>query len=185
MIVGHVERCRSTPASSAASLSGKRRSRLAQSAPAARVPWAAPSAAPEAADGRTPATRRAAAYTRAVTAPVAKNSTPPDDGRPAAIAGRRVSGWLVATMAGGIGGFFAVVGRALLLARNVPVATGPEALVGRTGVATSDLGPAGTVSVGAESWTAVAAVGRIARGERVRVLGVEGVRLRVVRAVPR
>jgi membrane-bound serine protease (ClpP class) len=94
----------------------------------------------------------------------------------------RVSGWLVAALAAGMAVFFAVVGRALLRTRDLPVASGRETLVGRTGTATSDLRPEGTVSLDQESWSAVAADGGISRGERVRVLAVDGVRLRVARA---
>lgn len=85
-------------------------------------------------------------------------------------------------MAIAVSAFFALVGRALLRTRHVAVATGAEALVGQTGVATSDIDPAGTVSLGSESWSAVAAGDRIRRGERVRVVAVQGVRLRVARA---
>jgi membrane-bound serine protease (ClpP class) len=104
--------------------------------------------------------------------------TPTDPAAPAQ-PDLRVSGWLIAVMAATIGAFFVLVGRALLRTRRVAVATGPQAIVGRMGVATSDLGPAGTVSVDEEAWSAVAERGPIRRGDRVRVTGVQGVRLRV------
>jgi len=54
--------------------------------------------------------------------------------------------------------------------------------VGATGVATSDLDPGGTVQVKSELWSAVAEGGAIIRkGERVRVVAVEGVRLSVTK----
>jgi membrane-bound serine protease (ClpP class) len=109
--------------------------------------------------------------------------SPMDPAAPA-IPDLRVSGWLVATLGAAIAAFFGLVGRALLRTRRIGVATGIEALIGRIGVATSDLLPAGTVSVGHEAWTAIAQAGPIARGERVRVLGIDGVRLRVARAAP-
>jgi membrane-bound serine protease (ClpP class) len=106
----------------------------------------------------------------------------PSDPASPALPDVRVSGWLVGAMALAVGAFLFGVGRALLRTRRAAIATGPEALVGRTGLATSDLGPAGTVSVDSEAWSAVSERGLIRHGERVRVLGVEGVRLRVARA---
>lgn len=93
----------------------------------------------------------------------------------------RVSPWLVGSMAVGIGGFFLLVVRAVLRARRAPVTTGAQALTGRSGVAVSDLEPAGTVRVDTETWSAVAEGGPIQRGEVVEVVGVEGVTLRVRR----
>jgi membrane-bound serine protease (ClpP class) len=92
----------------------------------------------------------------------------------------RVSGWLVAVMAGLVGAFFLVVARAVLRAQRVPVSAGAETLIGRTGVAKTDLAPTGTVDVDAETWSAVAEE-PIRRGEPIRVVRVEGVRLRVAR----
>ena len=53
---------------------------------------------------------------------------------------------------------------------------GPHDLVGRRGVAESELAPSGTVRVGAERWRALCAPGvaRIAAGAGVRVVAVEG-----------
>ena len=92
-----------------------------------------------------------------------------------------VSTWLIAVMAIGIGGFFAVVLRAIATARRAPVATGPPALVGRAGVATSDLSPGGRVRVDGELWSAVAESGSIQAGEPVQVIGLDGVTLLVRR----
>ena len=61
--------------------------------------------------------------------------------------------------------------------RRRPV-TGVEGLVGLTATADSDLEPGGWVIVQGERWTAVAAE-RVARGETVEVVAVEGLRLRV------
>ena len=92
-----------------------------------------------------------------------------------------VSPWVIVVMAITIGGFFALVLRAIGRARRAPVATGAQALVGRTGIATSDLTPGGKVSLDSEVWSAVADVGTIAAGERVEIVAVEGVTLRVKR----
>ncbi len=67
------------------------------------------------------------------------------------------------------------------LGRRPPLQT-PERLIGAEGVAQTDLDPEGTVWVRGETWTARAAEGRIAAGERVRVLAVQGLRLQVTRA---
>lgn len=56
-------------------------------------------------------------------------------------------------------------------------------LVGREGVAVTDLRPSGTVEVDGERWTAVAEVMLIDRGERVRVVRAESRQVRV-RALP-
>lgn len=53
---------------------------------------------------------------------------------------------------------------------------GPHDLVGKRGIAETELAPAGTVRVGAERWRARCrpGVGRIAAGASVRVVEVEG-----------
>lgn len=91
----------------------------------------------------------------------------------------RVSPWVLAATMAVLGGFVLIVLRALVGMRGAPAATGVEAMVGRTGEAVSDLEPAGRVRIAGEEWTAVAARGRVDAGERVRVVGVEGVTLRV------
>lgn len=74
-------------------------------------------------------------------------------------------------------GFFLLIFRAAVRARTLPVVTGSEALRGAVGIAESDLDPSGLVKVGGEPWSATSAVGRISKGERVRVRQVESVRL--------
>lgn len=94
----------------------------------------------------------------------------------------RVSGWLVGLVAAVLVGFLVVVGRALVRSSRRRVVTGTEALLGRTGVAASDLVPTGTVVLDREQWSAVSEGGPVPRGAPVRVLGVTGVQLRVERA---
>jgi membrane-bound serine protease (ClpP class) len=60
--------------------------------------------------------------------------------------------------------------------------TGSAGLLHATGVAKTPLDPEGQVLVQGELWTAVADTPGIPAGERVRVVGVEGLRLRVERA---
>jgi membrane-bound serine protease (ClpP class) len=68
-------------------------------------------------------------------------------------------------------------------AQRAPIYMGQESLVGRVGVARSPIQPGGSgqVHLGGESWTAELAADAepIASGERVEVVEVEGVRLKV------
>ena len=73
--------------------------------------------------------------------------------------------------------FFAVVVRLAIGFQHLPVASGPELLLGAVGVAKTDLVPAGIVHVADDDWSAVAPGGAIARGAAVRVRQVDGVRL--------
>jgi membrane-bound serine protease (ClpP class) len=69
----------------------------------------------------------------------------------------------------------------VIRARLRPPATGMEAMTGATGVAQTPLHPTGTVFVRGEYWTAQADE-PIEAGARVRVVAVEGLRLKVKRA---
>ena len=73
-----------------------------------------------------------------------------------------------------------VVQRALSIQTQRAV-TGPQALIGEVGVATTDVAPEGTVFVHGESWTATSAQS-IHKGEKVRIVRVHGMQLRVERA---
>ena len=80
----------------------------------------------------------------------------------------------------GLGGFFAVVVRAGVRARNSPVVTGVERLVGAEGVVIEALAPRGQVRVQAEVWTATLAAGGtqlVPVGATERVLAVRGLSL--------
>lgn len=87
-----------------------------------------------------------------------------------------VVGGLIAVLA-----FFLIVLRASLRTRRLPVTNGPESLLGKEGIATSDLAPRGAVRLGGEDWSAVAEFAPITRGEPVEVIGLDGVILRVHR----
>jgi len=69
-------------------------------------------------------------------------------------------------------------------ARRNKVMIGPEALVGAVGVAQQELAPEGQILVHGELWVAVAEL-PVARGESVRVRGVEGLKLLVERVTQR
>ncbi|HYU57298.1 MAG TPA: nodulation protein NfeD [Actinomycetota bacterium] len=92
----------------------------------------------------------------------------------------RVSIPLIVTVAALLALFFAVTVRAVLLARRRPVEMGIEGVVGQTGVATTVLGPQGTVYAAREHWSAESATGEpIAKGTPVRVVAMRGLRVLV------
>jgi membrane-bound serine protease (ClpP class) len=66
-----------------------------------------------------------------------------------------------------------------LRAQSKKVLTGAEGLVGDTGKALTDLSPAGTVFIQGERWQADSETGFVSKGSPVRVVAVEGLRLRV------
>lgn len=74
---------------------------------------------------------------------------------------------------------FTVAVGAGIRAQRRRVTVGAESILGATGVAKSDLAPQGIVLVQAEEWTAVALGARIRAGERVQVVGREGLLLSV------
>lgn len=92
-----------------------------------------------------------------------------------------VSWPLIALMTVSIASFFLFAVSAGLLAQRAKAASGIESMVGATGTAVSDLDPWGTVQVKSELWSAVAEEGSIKKGEQVRVVGAEGVRLKVTK----
>lgn len=77
-------------------------------------------------------------------------------------------------------GFGVIVGFGIRALR-APIRAGRETLVGKTGFARSDIGLTGQVQVEAELWTAEAAEGSeaIRKGDKVEVVEVHGLRLRV------
>lgn len=76
---------------------------------------------------------------------------------------------------------FTIVFQLVLKAHRRPVSAGVEGLVGAEGVAKTELAPRGIVLVRGEDWTAEAEPPPIAAGEKVRVLKVDGLALRVCR----
>jgi membrane-bound serine protease (ClpP class) len=79
--------------------------------------------------------------------------------------------------------FAAILGFALR-AQRIPVQTGQESFVGQTGIVREELNPRGQVQILGELWTAELLPGEATaqRGERVVVIEVDGLRLRVRRA---
>lgn len=92
-----------------------------------------------------------------------------------------VSWPLIILMTAAITSFFLFALSAGLMAQRKRVASGIESMVGATGIAASDLDPWGTIQVRSELWSAAAEEGSIRKGEQVRVVGAEGVRLKVIK----
>ena len=93
----------------------------------------------------------------------------------------RVSVPLVITVALLIAAMFTAILTFALRALKAPVRTGQESMVGKKGFAKTDFAPDGTVRVGSELWSAEKAnsTESISKGERVEVVSVEGLRLKV------
>jgi membrane-bound serine protease (ClpP class) len=89
--------------------------------------------------------------------------------------GAKIDPWIVPVAVLVLGALAACIVWAAVRNRWRPVLTGIEALIGRVGVATSDLAPQGTVRLDGESWSAVADVEPIHAGEQVQIVAVEGV----------
>jgi len=79
------------------------------------------------------------------------------------------------------GAMFGVIVGFGVRALRTPIRAGREVLIGKTGTATSAFRPTGQVQVGSELWTAEADEGseKIRKGDRVEVVEVKGLRLKV------
>lgn len=91
----------------------------------------------------------------------------------------RVSPWVIAPVAGVLVAFFALVVPAALRVRHLPAAGDVPRLLGAEGTVTTALDPEGVVQVQSESWTAASVGGTLAKGTNVRVVEVDGLRLKV------
>ncbi|MGB9405230.1 MAG: nodulation protein NfeD [Candidatus Acidiferrales bacterium] len=69
--------------------------------------------------------------------------------------------------------------RLVLRSRHQPVLTGIQRVAGCAGIAKTDLAPRGVVLVNGEEWDAVTDVPPISRGERISVLSLDGLTVRV------
>ncbi len=77
-------------------------------------------------------------------------------------------------------GFFLFAVTMAIRARRKKPTTGVEGLIGEVGVSESLIFPEGTVSIHGELWTALCDE-RIERGERIKVIGVDNLKLKVVK----
>lgn len=96
--------------------------------------------------------------------------------------GFRLSWWVIVPTVGATAGLFLFVLAAGLRALRRRPMLGASGMIGQTGVARGPLEGEGQVAVQGELWRAVAAGGPIEDGAAVRVVGVEGLTLNVVRA---
>lgn len=96
----------------------------------------------------------------------------------------RVNPWLIAGVTAGTAALFLFALSAGFRAQRLRVPVGVQTLVGAEGIVQVDLNPSGIVLAGSESWSAMAEDAPIRAGERVVVIGVNGVRLIVRRAGP-
>jgi membrane-bound serine protease (ClpP class) len=94
----------------------------------------------------------------------------------------RVSPVTIAVMTVLVAAFFIFVLGKGIRAQVRRVAFGVETIVGTSGTAVTDLAPDGLVQAAGEQWSARSAEGGIRSGERVEVVGREGLRLLVRRA---
>ncbi|MBI4330882.1 MAG: nodulation protein NfeD [Chloroflexi bacterium] len=60
--------------------------------------------------------------------------------------------------------------------------TGREGMIGKTGKVRAALDPRGTIFLHGELWEAESSIGRVEPGEEVKVTGIEGLKLRVIKA---
>lgn len=91
----------------------------------------------------------------------------------------RISLTLIITMTILTAGFFLVAVGAGARAQKLRVVTGAEGMIGKIAEARTDLKPRGKVFVEGEYWNAVAEGEPVKKGEEVRVVGVDGLLLRV------
>jgi membrane-bound serine protease (ClpP class) len=96
--------------------------------------------------------------------------------------GFRVSWWVIGPTVAATAGLFLFVVAAGVRALGRPPSTGAEGLVGRTATVRERLGPEGQVMVSGEIWRAVAEGEPLEPGAQVRIVGVDGLTLRVAKA---
>ena len=94
---------------------------------------------------------------------------------------QRVSVPLVVGVSIAIGLLFATVLTIALRAQRARIQTGVNIILGKTGLAKTEIGLTGQVQVGAELWSAEAADGseKIGKGDHIEVVEVKGLRLKV------
>jgi membrane-bound serine protease (ClpP class) len=98
---------------------------------------------------------------------------------------RRVSLWLIGILAGLFAVVTVLIGGAVIKTRRLQYPKTGALLIGRTGFATTDLAPKGTVQVASELWTATADDPTpIRAGDPVSVVGLEGLLLKVRKTHP-
>lgn len=96
-----------------------------------------------------------------------------------------VSPWLVYGLAATLGAMVLFVLGSIIRIRKMPVAVGVETMIGSMGVVRTALDPSGYVHIRGENWAADSETGQdIQSGERVKVVEVKGLRLKVQKVEP-
>jgi membrane-bound serine protease (ClpP class) len=96
--------------------------------------------------------------------------------------GFRLSWWVIAPTVGATAGLFLFVVTAGVRALGRRPMLGPSGLIGLTGVAREPLAPDGQIALQGAIWRAVAEGGPVDEGAEVKVVDVEGLTLKVVKA---
>ena len=95
--------------------------------------------------------------------------------------GFEVSSWLIGMLAVLLAAFFGFVVQRLIKAHRDQPVSGKEGLVGKTAVVKTAMDPEGMVFIDGELWLAVSEGERIEEGEKVVVINVDGLKLKVVK----
>ena len=91
----------------------------------------------------------------------------------------RVSPFVIVPVAVFAALFFGLVVQQAMRLRGRRAETRTDRIVGTEGVVVRDLDPTGVVLVASEEWTAESPSGPVRKGERVRVIALDGIRLKV------
>ena len=113
--------------------------------------------------------------------PSAPGSAPGPSGMPPAGAAAHISVAVIVVMTILVVAFFTFVLGKGIRAQARKISFGVEALVGGAGTAVTDLAPEGLVLLAGEQWSARSVEGGVGSGERVEVVGRDGLRLLVRR----
>ena len=113
--------------------------------------------------------------------PSAPGSAPGPPGMPPAGAAAHISVAVIVVMTILVVAFFTFVLGKGIRAQARKISFGVEALVGGAGTAVTDLAPEGLVLLAGEQWSARSVEGGVGSGERVEVVGRDGLRLLVRR----
>jgi len=92
----------------------------------------------------------------------------------------RLSPWLIGGVTLASLGFFAVALSAAIRVQRLRAKVAADAIVGKRGMVTTPIDPVGTVQVQSELWTAIADK-PIGVDEKIEIIAVEGLRVRVTR----
>ena len=96
------------------------------------------------------------------------------------VPGVSVSWWVIVPVAVFAALFFMVVIRAAMRLRHKGATTRDQEIIGTEGVVVRDLRPRGVIQIASEHWTAEAVEGTARKGEHVRVVEMDGLKLKVV-----